>query len=58
MAELNYQLQASLTLSGVWNSTGVTSTILSDDGTTQLVKATAPAGSLGKRPVRLQVTRL
>ena len=58
VAELNYQLQASLTLSGVWNSTGVTSTILSDDGTTQLVKATAPAGSLGRRYVRLRVTRL
>ncbi len=57
VAELNYQLQASITLSGEWTTSGTTSTILSDNGTTQVVKATAPAGT-GKRSVRLRVTRL
>lgn len=55
-AELNYQLQASITLSGTWTTVVITSTVLSDDGTTQVVKATAPAGT-GKRFVRLRVTR-
>ncbi len=39
-----------------WSSAGVVETILSDNGTTQQVKATLPAGSSGKRFVRLRVT--
>jgi hypothetical protein len=38
-----------------WSSTGVVETILSNNGTTQQVKATLPAGSSGKRFVRLRV---
>ena len=56
-AELSYQLQASITLSGTWTAQLITSQILSDDGITQVVRATAPAGT-GKRSVRLRVTRL
>lgn len=45
------------TLSPVgWSSAGVVETILSDNGTIQQVKATLPAGSSGKRFVRLRVT--
>ncbi|MBK8036733.1 MAG: hypothetical protein IPK22_06290 [Verrucomicrobiaceae bacterium] len=39
-----------------WSSAGVVETILSNNGTTQQVKATLPAGSSGKRFVRLRVT--
>jgi len=39
-----------------WSTAGVTQTVLSDNGTTQQVKATLPAGANGKRFVRLKVT--
>lgn len=38
-----------------WSSAGVVETLLSDDGTYQQVKATIPAGSGGRRFVRLRV---
>jgi hypothetical protein len=38
-----------------WNGSGVSEQILSDDGTHQQVKATLPAGSAGRRFVRLRV---
>jgi len=40
----------------VWSSAGVTEMILSDDGVTQQVKATVPAGSGLERFLRLEVT--
>lgn len=39
-----------------WHTSGVTQTILSDNGTTQQVMATVPAGSSGNRFVHLKVT--
>lgn len=39
-----------------WSATGVTETILSDNGTVQQVKATVPAGSSGRRFAHLKVT--
>ncbi len=39
-----------------WASTGVSETILSNNGTVQQVKATLPAGNAGRRFVRLKVT--
>lgn len=39
-----------------WASTGVSETILLNNGTVQQVKATLPAGSAGRRFVRLKVT--
>ena len=39
-----------------WSSGGVTEQILSDNGTVQQVKSLVPAGSNGKRFVRLKVT--
>jgi hypothetical protein len=39
-----------------WSTTGITSSILSDNGTTQQIKATFPAGG-AKRFVHLKVTR-
>jgi hypothetical protein len=39
-----------------WSTAGVTQAVLSDNGTTQQVKATLPAGTNGKRFVRLKVT--
>jgi hypothetical protein len=41
---------------GSWSTAGVIQAILSDNGTVQQVKATLPAGSGGKRFVRLRVT--
>ena len=40
-----------------WSTAGVTSSLLSDNGTTQQIKATVPAGANGRRFVRLKVTR-
>ena len=42
---------------GSWVATGVSQTILSDNGTVQQVKATVPMGASGRRFVRLAVTR-
>lgn len=39
-----------------WSAVGVTHQVLSDNGTVQQVKATVPAGSGGRRFVRLKVT--
>jgi hypothetical protein len=41
--------------SSSWSTTGVTQQVLNDNGTQQQVKATIPAGSGGKRFVRLRV---
>ncbi|MFO1481961.1 MAG: hypothetical protein U1F71_01235 [Verrucomicrobiaceae bacterium] len=40
---------------GSWSSAGVAEQILSDDGTTQEIRATLPAGTAGRRFVRLNV---
>ena len=49
-----YQVEWSDDLT-TWSGAGVVETLLSDDGTTQQVKATLPAGSGGRRFVRLRV---
>jgi hypothetical protein len=38
-----------------WSTTGVVESLISDDGTHQQVKATLPAGSAGRRFLRLRV---
>ena len=43
-------------VAGPWSTAGVTETILNDDGVTQQVKATMPAGSIGQRFVHLLAT--
>lgn len=40
-----------------WDTAGITSTLLTDNGTTQQIKATVPAGVTGRRFVHLKVTR-
>ncbi|MBK8038654.1 MAG: autotransporter-associated beta strand repeat-containing protein [Verrucomicrobiaceae bacterium] len=40
-----------------WSTVGVSSAVLSDNGTIQQIKATMPAGGSGRRFVRLRVTR-
>ena len=55
---MSYKLEYSASLSSLRSVVGTTSTVQSDDGVTQVVQATAPAGSTGKRFVRLRVTRL
>jgi hypothetical protein len=50
----SYQVEWSDDLT-TWSGAGVVETLLSDDGTTQQVKATLPAGSGGRRFVRLRV---
>jgi len=51
---MSYQVEWSDDLT-TWSSAGVVETLLSDDGTTRQVKATMPAGSIGRRFVRLRV---
>lgn len=53
---IQFQVQWSETLeASSWSGSNVTEQVLSDDGTTQQVKATLPAGSGGRRFVRLRV---
>ena len=59
LAEVKYVREFSSTLTGVWSQTGATvETIISEDATLQVVRVNTPAGSSGKRFVRLRVTRL
>ena len=59
LGEVSFVREYSVTLNGTWSRTGSTvETILSDDGTLQTVRVNTPAGSTGKRFVRLRVTRL
>ena len=58
LADVRYDLEASATISGAWGNTAQGEVILSDNGTTQQVMATYPAGITGERFVRLRVTRL
>ena len=55
--DVTFIVEWSDTLTGSWSSAGVTSSIMSDNGTTQQIKATLPMGSNGRRFVRLRVTR-
>jgi hypothetical protein len=57
--DLTYTVEWSDTLGNDWSIFGVSApTILSDDGTTQQIKVTVPAGSgVARRFVRLRVTR-
>ena len=58
-AELSFVLEWSDTLTGSWNNTDGTSPyLLADDGTVQLIRLTVPAGTTGRRYVRLRVSRL
>jgi uncharacterized delta-60 repeat protein len=59
LSELTFVREFSDTLSGNWSRFGSSvETILSDDGLTQQVKVNTPAGTGGRRFVRLRVTRL
>jgi hyaluronate lyase len=51
-----FAVEWSDTPTGPWNTSGVTSMILSDNGTRQQIKATLSAGTNGRRFVRLRVT--
>lgn len=51
-----FTVEWSDTLANDWQTTGVSESILSDNGTVQQVKATLPAGSAGHRFVHLKVT--
>jgi hypothetical protein len=57
LTELSYRPEVSGSLSTVWTTIAVVSTVQSDDGVTQSVRVTAPAGT-GNRFLRLKVTRL
>lgn len=59
LAEMRFVREFSETLTGTWSTVaGMVETILSDDGVLQQVRINVPAGSTGKRFVRLRVTRL
>ena len=55
-AGTTYAVQWSGTLPATWSSTGVTQTVLSDDGTTQQVKAVIPMNGASSMFVHLSVT--
>ena len=55
-AGTTYGVQWSSALPGTWSSSGVTQTVLSDDGTTQQVKAVIPVNAANAMFVRLSVT--
>lgn len=55
--DITYIVEWNDALTGTWSITGVTSIILSDNGTTQQIRATMPAGANGRRFVRLRITR-
>jgi len=55
--DVTFTVEWTDTLPGLWSSTSVSSSIMSDNGTTQQIKATVPAGTNGRRFVRLRVTR-
>ena len=56
MSQLTHAVEWSDTLAtGSWSSAGVSEQILSDNGTVQQVKASVPAGSNGRRFVRVKV---
>lgn len=54
---ITYFLEWRDSLQGLWDQTGVTATILSDDGTKQEVKYSLSAGPRNRRFLRLRVTR-
>ncbi|HWB05873.1 MAG TPA: choice-of-anchor D domain-containing protein [Verrucomicrobiales bacterium] len=54
---VTYFLEWRDSLQGLWDQTGVTTTILSDDGTKQEVKYSLSAGTRSRRFLRLRVTR-
>ncbi|QTN30773.1 hypothetical protein HZ994_11475 [Akkermansiaceae bacterium] len=55
---VTFQVEWSDTLApNSWDNTGVTEGLPTDNGTTQTVKATMPAGTSGKRFAHLKVTR-
>ncbi|MFO1484532.1 MAG: LamG-like jellyroll fold domain-containing protein [Verrucomicrobiaceae bacterium] len=56
MAKLTYQVEWTDDLLTAWQTTGVTESIMSDDGIKQQVRATVPSGTSGHRFVRLRVT--
>jgi len=56
LAVLTFGVQSADTLSGSWANAGVTEQILSDDGTTQQVRASVPAGG-SQKFLRLRVDR-
>jgi len=59
VAEVSYIREYSESLAAPWlNFGGSAVTILTDDGVTQRVRQNTPAGAVGKRFVRLRVTRL
>jgi uncharacterized delta-60 repeat protein len=57
MAEITFQVQWAEDLLSAWQSSGVTESVTSDNGALQEVTARVPAGNLGHRFVRLNVTR-
>ena len=56
LTELSYQTEAAASPAGPWSTTGITDTILTDDGVTQTVKSTVSAGPAA-HSLRLRVTR-
>ena len=54
--DVTYTVEWSDSLGNDWSTVGISSIILTDNGTTQQIKATLPAGVNGRRFVRLRIT--
>jgi len=58
-AELTYTVESSTSLAGGWAGAGAVTEVLSDDGATQQIRFTVPAGLAPPRKfLRLRITRL
>jgi len=58
LAEISYEVEWSESLAGPWSAAGVSTVIFTDGSVMQEMRSTLPAGSEGKRFVRLRVSRL
>ncbi len=57
-AELTYTVESSASLAGGWAGTGAAVEVLSEDGTTQQIRFTVPAGPAPRKFLRLRITPL
>jgi putative heme iron utilization protein len=57
MDEVGYIVEWSDSLGPPWDDQGVAETIVADNGVIQNVKASVPAGSVGRRFIRLRVVQ-
>ncbi len=58
LGEVTYAVEWSESLAGPWSAAGASTALLADGSVMQQMQTTLPAGTGGRRLVRLRVTRL